>query len=200
MDNGIIGIKPTIGLISRTGVIPISHTQDTAGPMARTVRDAAILLGVLAGFDPEDKATEESRGKSFADYTQYLDPKGLQGARIGIVRKLFGFHSMVDAISNHAIDIMKQQGAMIIDPADIATLGKLSDIEMTVLLHEFKAGLKRSSLSDCSQDLDNNSLLPFTDSQGSEPEFQLSGFLDNDIGPRYLPICQDQDVTAPGFQ
>jgi amidase len=139
--NGIVGFKPTVGLISRTGVIPISHTQDTAGPMARTVRDAAVLMGVLAGFDPEDKATEESRGKSFADYTQYLDPKGLQGARIGVVRKLFGFHRMVDAISNHAIDIMKQQGATIIDPADIATLGKLSDIEMTVLLYEFKAGL-----------------------------------------------------------
>jgi amidase len=139
--NGIVGIKPTVGLISRSGVIPISHTQDTAGPMARTVQDAAILLGVLAGFDPEDKVTEESRGKSFADYTQYLDPKGLQGARIGVVRKLFGFHSMVDAISNHAIDIMKQQGATIIDSADITTLGKLSDIEMTVLLYEFKAGL-----------------------------------------------------------
>lgn len=139
--NGIVGIKPTVGLISRTGVIPISHTQDTAGPMARTVRDAAILLGVLAGFDPEDKATEESRGKSFADYTLYLNPKGLQGTRIGVVRKLFGFHRIVDAVSNSALDIMKQQGATIIDPADIATLGKLSDIEMTVMLYELKAGL-----------------------------------------------------------
>lgn len=139
--NGIVGIKPTVGLISRTGVIPISHSQDTAGPMARTVRDAAILLGALAGIDAEDKVTSNSRGKSSADYTQYLDTKGLQEARIGVVRKLFGFHTGVDAIINEALNVLKQQGATLVDPVDIPTLGKFDDAEFTVLLYELKADL-----------------------------------------------------------
>ena len=105
--NGIVGIKPTVGLISRTGVIPISHTQDTPGPMARTVRDAAIILGALAGIDAEDKATGESRGKFYSDYTQYLNPKGLEGSRIGVVRKHFGFHPGVDTVINDALKVLQ---------------------------------------------------------------------------------------------
>jgi len=139
--NGIVGVKPTVGLISRTGVIPISHTQDTPGPMARTVRDAAIVLGVLAGIDEEDKATSDSRGKLFADYTQYLNPKGLDGARIGVVRKYFGFHPAVDKVISDALDVIKQQGATVIDPADIPTIGKFDDAELNVLLYELKADL-----------------------------------------------------------
>jgi amidase len=139
--NGIVGIKPTVGLISRTGVIPISHTQDTPGPMARTVRDAAIVLGALAGIDAADKATSDSKGKFFADYTQFLNPKGLDGARIGVVRKYFGFHAGVDAVITGALNILKQQGAILIDPADILTIGKFDDAELTVLLYELKSDL-----------------------------------------------------------
>jgi len=139
--NGIVGIKPTVGLISRTGVIPISHTQDTPGPMARTVRDAAIVLGILAGIDAEDKATGDSRGKSSTDYTQYLNPKGLEGARIGVVRKYFGFHAGVDRVINDALNVLKQQGAVLVDPADIPTIGKFDDAELDVLMYELKADL-----------------------------------------------------------
>jgi amidase len=139
--NGIVGIKPTVGRISRTGVIPISHTQDTPGPMARTVRDAAILLGALAGIDEEDGATGDSREKSPVDYTQYLNQKGLEGARIGVVRKHFGFHPGVDTVINDALKVLQQQGATLVDPADIPTIGKFDDAELTVLLYELKADL-----------------------------------------------------------
>ena len=139
--NGIVGIKPTVGLTSRSGIIPISHTQDGAGPMARTVKDAAILLGTLTGVDPEDKATAESRGKSYTDYTRFLDPHGLKGARIGVVRKYFGFHDAVDMLMNSAIEEMKRQGANIVDPADIATIGKFDETELLVFEYELKADL-----------------------------------------------------------
>lgn len=138
---GIVGLKPTVGLISRTGVIPISHNQDTAGPMARTVRDAAILLGALTGIDPEDSVTAESRGKSFQDYTQFLNPKGLQGARIGVVRRYFGFHEGVDRLMSQAFDAMKQSGATIVDPADADALGQLGEAEGIVLKYDLKADL-----------------------------------------------------------
>ena len=138
---GIVGIKPTVGLISRTGIIPISHTQDTGGPMARMVRDAAILLGALTGIDPEDKATVESRGKSFSDYTQFLDPKGLQGARIGVVRRYFGLLDSMDSVIEDALEAMKREGATLIDPTEIKTLGELGDSEMTVFLYELKADM-----------------------------------------------------------
>jgi amidase len=139
--NGIVGIKPTVGLVSRFGIIPISHTQDTAGPMARTVRDAAILLSALAGIDPKDGATAASKGKSFTDYTQFLDPKGLQAARIGVVRKYFGALETVAAVMQQALDVMKHSGATIVDPADIDTIGKFDDSELTVLMYELKADL-----------------------------------------------------------
>ena len=139
--NGIVGIKPTVGLVSRAGIIPISHTQDGAGPMARTVTDAAILLGALTGVDPEDTATAGSQGKSFIDYTRYLDPKGLQGAKIGVVRKYFGFNDAVDALMNTAIDAIRRAGATIVDPAEIETIGKFDDTELTVFMYELKADL-----------------------------------------------------------
>src|ERR1700674_4769782 len=141
-SNGITGIKPTVGLVSRSGIIPISHTQDGAGPMCRTVRDAAILLGALVGTDPEDAATAESDGKSHTDYTEFLDPNGLRRARIGVVRKsYFGFNDAVDALIEQALDAMKKQGATLVDPADIATLGKFDESELTVFMYELKADL-----------------------------------------------------------
>ncbi len=123
--NGLVGIKPTLGLISRSGIIPIAHSQDTAGPMARTVRDAAILLGALAGVDPRDSVTAESGGKAAADYTKFLDPSGLRGARIGIARKYFGANEAQDQLMNHLIDAMKKAGADIIDPGRPAYIWKV---------------------------------------------------------------------------
>jgi amidase len=139
--NGLVGIKPTVGLVSRTGIIPISHTQDTAGPMARTVRDAALLLGVLAGLDPDDKATAAGEGKFAVDYTKYLDPNGLKGARIGVARNYFGFHDAVDAVMAAALEALKRSGATLVDPAELPNMDKVSDPETVVLLHELKAGL-----------------------------------------------------------
>jgi amidase len=139
--NGIVGIKPTLGLVSRYGIVPIAHSQDTAGPMARTLTDAAILLGALAGPDPRDGATAESQGKASPDYTQFLDPKGLRGARIGVVRKLFGFHDGVDKLMNAAMEEMKRLGAELVDPVTIESLGKFDDSEQEVLLYELKADL-----------------------------------------------------------
>lgn len=139
--NSLVGIKPTLGLISRAGIIPIAHNQDTAGPMCRTVTDAAILLGALAGIDPRDDLTKSSAGKSFADFTKFLDTNGLKGARIGVHRKGFGFNDAVDKLMTDCIDIMKRRGAIIVDPADIPTQGKFDDSELEVLLYEFKADL-----------------------------------------------------------
>jgi amidase len=139
--NGLVGIKPTVGLVSRSGIIPISHTQDSAGPMCRTVRDAAIVLTALAGVDPDDSATSASKGKFSNDYTQFLNADGLRGARIGVVRKYFGFSDTVDAIMETALDALKKQGAILVDPADIETIGKTGDNETLVLLYELKAGM-----------------------------------------------------------
>jgi amidase len=138
--NGLVGIKPTVGLVSRSGIIPISHTQDSAGPMCRTVRDAAILLGVLVGVDSEDSATAASVGKSFPDYTKFLSA-GRPGVRIGVVRKYFGFNDDVDALMEQALDVLKKNGAVIVDPADIATIGRTGANENNVLLYELKADL-----------------------------------------------------------
>jgi len=141
--NGLVGIKPTVGLVSRSGIIPISHTQDTAGPMARTVTDAAILLGALAGIDAADPATATSAAKSLTDYRQFLKADGLRGARIGVSRNYFGFNADVDAIMDEGIAALKNAGAIIVDPANLATKGKFDDAEFDVLLFEFKAGLNR---------------------------------------------------------
>jgi amidase len=140
-SNGLAGIKPTVGLVSRAGIIPISHSQDGAGPMCRTVRDAAILLGALTGVDPDDAATAASAGKSQTDYAQYCDPNGLKGARIGVARKYFGFSDAVDALMGESLAVMKHQGATLVDPADIATLGKFDESELLVFMYELKADL-----------------------------------------------------------
>jgi len=139
--NSLVGIKPTVGLVSRAGIIPISHSQDTAGPMARTVSDAAILLSAMTGIDPRDEATNASSGKSAADYTQFLDKNGLRGMRLGIARKHFGFNERVDKLMNELLAEMKKLGAVLVDPSDIPTTGKFDDSEFEVLLYEFKADL-----------------------------------------------------------
>ena len=141
---GIVGIKPTLGVVSRSGIIPIAHSQDTAGPMARTVRDAAILLTALAASDPRDPV-KWGGGAAYkpTDYTQSLDPTGLRGARIGVARKFFGFNDQVDKLMADAIDLMKREGATVVDPADLATHGKIDAPEFDVLLFEFKADLNK---------------------------------------------------------
>jgi len=139
--NGLAGLKPTVGLCSRSGIIPISHSQDTPGPMARTVRDVAILLSALVGADSEDGATAASHGRIQPDYTKFLDPNGLKDARLGVVRKYFGFNDAVDQLMNDRIEDMKRAGAVILDPTVIPTLGKFDDSELTVLLYELKADL-----------------------------------------------------------
>jgi len=142
--NALVGIKPTVGLTSRAGVVPISHSQDTVGPMTRTVADAAIMLGAIVGIDEHDVATAASDGLYHSDYTKFLDADGLRGARIGIAREhFFGYSAKADAIVNAAIERMRELGAEIIDNTDIATAKQMrsSESEMTVLLYEFKADL-----------------------------------------------------------
>ncbi len=138
--NGVVGIKPTVGLVSRAGIIPVSHNQDTAGPMCRTVADAAALLGALAGPDPADSATAASHGKIPLDYTRFLDPKGLHGARIGVLRKTFDFSEVIAPVFKSALDAMRDAGAVLID-VEIVSLGKFDDSELTAMLYDFKADL-----------------------------------------------------------
>ncbi|HEY3935978.1 MAG TPA: amidase [Bryobacteraceae bacterium] len=155
---GIVGIKPTLGLISRAGIIPIAHSQDTAGPMARTVRDAALLLGALVGVDPRDAATQASDGKSFPDYTRFCDVDGLRGARIGVARQYFNMGPAVTAVMEECLALMRQAGAQLVDPVEFASFEGWRDSEMQVLLYEFKADLNKylaargaavKSLADC---------------------------------------------------
>jgi amidase len=141
-NNGLCGIKPTLGLISRSGVIPISHNQDTLGPMCRTVADSATVLGAMVGVDSRDPATKASKGHSYRDYTKFLDPHGLQGARIGVWRDgVFGFSPEGDAVAEEAIAMMRHFGATVIDPTDIPHVNDVFDPEFTVLLFDFKHDL-----------------------------------------------------------
>jgi amidase len=140
--NGTVGIKPTVGLLSRTGIIPISHTQDTAGPLARTVKDAAILLGALTGVDTDDEKTKESEGKAFTDYTKFLDANGLEGKRIGIEKKKYE-NQFLNKLLQKAIDLLQQQGAEIIELDYLDKLNALGDAETAVLQYEFKYGLNK---------------------------------------------------------
>ena len=145
--NGIVGVKPTLGLVSRTGVVPIAHSQDTAGPMARTVRDAALLLAAMAGVDVDDPATAEIpaawRDDYFAALKARLDPGALRGARIGVARNLFGFDPRVDALMEEALAAIAEAGATLVDPAELPYRGEYDDAEWTVLKYEFKADVER---------------------------------------------------------
>src|SRR2546422_9034435 len=142
--NGVLGIKPTVGLTSRAGVIPISATQDTVGSFGRTVADAAAVLTALAGVDPRDPATRASAGQVRTDYIQYLESTGLSGARIGVPREgYFGYSPRADALTNQAIEVLRERGAVIVDPVKIPNFDRaaLTAAEITVLLYEFKAGV-----------------------------------------------------------
>ncbi|MEO7274592.1 MAG: amidase [Vicinamibacterales bacterium] len=140
--NGLVGLKPTVGLVSRTGIIPISHTQDTAGPMTRSVADAAAVLAAMVGRDPLDPSTTRTPAAGPVDYLAALDPAALKGARIGVARKRYtGYSPPVDRVFEAALTALRAQGAVIIDPADIPTAAQLDDCEGTILAHEFKADL-----------------------------------------------------------
>jgi amidase len=142
--NGLVGLKPTVGLVSRGGIIPISHTQDTAGPMCRTVTDAAVLLTAIAGVDPGDPATERRNGGTTerVDYTTFLEPGALRGARIGVARREFwGYSPEADRVCETALEALRDAGAVIVDPADIPNAGEYDRAEWQVLLYEFKADL-----------------------------------------------------------
>ena len=139
--NGIVGIKPSVGLVSRAGIIPISHTQDTAGPMARSVADAAELLGVLTGADPRDSATRSSAGRALGSYTESLDADALRGARIGLLREYWGRDSRMDQILGDAESAMRECGAELIDVAELPGVDEANDPGFELMLYEFKAGL-----------------------------------------------------------
>jgi len=141
--NGIVGLKPTVGLVSRSGIIPISSTQDTAGPMGRTVKDVAILLGAMTGMDATDAITKESDGKTYPDYTKFLDTNGLKGKRIGIDKKPQGDNQYMHALIKKAVELLKQQGAEIIEIEYFDKISKLGDAEFEVMKYEFKDGLNK---------------------------------------------------------
>jgi len=139
--NGIVGLKPTLGLVSRSGIIPIAHSQDTAGPMCRSVMDAALLLGAMTGVDPRDPVTAGSAGKFPADYSLSLQPGDLKGVRIGVARNFFGSHPAADRVIESCLPVLKDLGAQLVDPTNIETADKLGEPEMEVLYYEFKADL-----------------------------------------------------------
>jgi amidase len=138
---GLVGIKPTVGLVSRRGIVPISHSQDTAGPIARSVRDAAIMLGVMSGIDPKDPASAAAAGHFETDYLRYLDDAGLKGARLGIARNFFADSAPMTRFLDQQVAILKAAGALIVDPADLVLPDPIGDAELQVLLYEFKADL-----------------------------------------------------------
>lgn len=155
--NGIVGLKPTIGLVSRSGIVPIAHSQDTAGPMGRTVSDVAELLSALTGVDGRDPATEASRGRAQPDYTQFLDPDGLRGRRIGIARNYFGTSPRIDSIMEQCIDALREAGTVVIDPVEVANVTEIGPDEGEVLHYEFKADLN-AYLSSLGSDVAVHSL------------------------------------------
>jgi amidase len=143
-STSIVGLKPTVGLVSRSGIVPISHSQDTAGPMTRTVADAAAILAAIDGVDADDEATADAAEPAARDYQSALDAGGLRGARIGVVRdRLFGYSPAADRLAEAAIADLKRQGAVIVDPANITSLGSFDASEFEVMLYEFKAGLAK---------------------------------------------------------
>ena len=141
---GIVGLKPTVGLVSRAGIIPISHTQDTAGPLCRTVADTAVLLSAMVGTDPRDSATRSATGHLERDYTRFLDSRGLRGARIGVARaKFFGQSETTDRLAEESLDLLRREGAVLVDPANVPHVGEYDEAELEVLLYEFKTDLAR---------------------------------------------------------
>jgi len=179
--HSLVGIKPTVGLLSRSGIIPIAHSQDTPGPIARTVTDAAILLGALTGVDPRDDATAASAGKSQSDYTTALDANGLRGARIGVARaKVTGYNADLDRVFGDALTAMKAAGAVLVDPADIPHVGEYDDSENAVLLYELKSDLNRYLSTAGAQVKTLSDVIAFNDAHRTEemPFFGQELFID----------------------
>jgi amidase len=142
--NSLVGLKPTVGLVSRAGIIPIAHSQDTAGPMARTVRDAAILLGAIVGADPDDASTGRPAVKRYADYTRFLDPNGLRRARLGVPKKkFFGYNDATDRVIGTAIEDMRRLGGVIVELPELPHAGELDEPEFELLLYEFRTDVDR---------------------------------------------------------
>jgi amidase len=139
--NGVVGLKPTVGLVSRSGIIPVAASQDTAGPMTKTVEDAAIVLGAIAGVDPDDPATAAAEGRIAPDYRAFLDEGSVHGARLGVARNYFGKHEGADAAAEEGIQALRGLGAEIVDGIDLSAVGLFSEAEFTVLLYEIKAGV-----------------------------------------------------------
>jgi len=168
--NGIVGLKPTVGLVSRSGIIPISHTQDTAGPMGRTVEDVAILLGGMVGIDPADAASGRSAGEAESDYRRLFGPQALRGARIGVLRNYFGWHPGVDSGMEEALAALAALGAVLVDPVELETKGKFGDAEYEVLLYEFKADLNRylAARPDAGQPRTLAALIDFNNAHAAE--------------------------------
>ncbi len=193
--NGLVGIKPTLGLVSRSGIIPIAHSQDTAGPMARTVADAAALLNALVGIDPRDVSTKTSAGHTQTDYTKFLDPAGLKGARLGVMRKSFGFNERVDKLMEWAIETLKKRGAIIVDPANIPTAGKFDASELEVLLYEFKADLNAylKTLGDQARVKTIDDIIKFNEAN-KDRELQLFG---QDI---MVKAAAKGDLNSPAYR
>jgi amidase len=197
--NGLVGIKPTVGLISRSGVIPISASQDTAGPMALSVADAVALLNAMAAPDPKDSASTVAMRPAATDYGQYLKADGLRGARVGVVRSLGGFDARVDKVFDQAIAAMKAQGAEIIDPVEMKTGDKLGDDELLVLKYEFKDGLNRylATRSDAPKTMAE--LIAFNDKEAAR-ELQHFGqeiFIDSEAkGPLSSPEYRKVSARA----
>jgi amidase len=201
--NSVVGIKPTVGLLSRTGIVPIALTQDTPGPIARSVADAAALLGAMAAPDPEDELTTGHDRPP--DYTQFLDPDGLKGARIGVVRRrLFGNDADVDRLAETAIADMRAHGAIIVDPTDIPTLGTFDDAELDVLLYEFKADINKylAWLGPASPMHSLTEIIAFDDTHPAEQvaTFGQDLFLLSDTkGPLTTPEYRRARVDAWGY-
>jgi len=192
-NNGIVGIKPTVGLISRTGIIPISFTQDTPGPMARTVRDAAICLGVLVGIDSTDEKTLASQGKFYKDYTQFLKDDGLRNKRIGLYQKPLGRNFKVDTLMYQAVAFMKSQGAEIIDINEISS-SDVGNYSFEVMLYEYKDGLNKyfQSLGPGASIKSIEELIQFNRSDSIELKF---------FNQRYLEMAQEKgDLTDEAYR
>jgi amidase len=178
--NGVVGIKPTVGLVSRTGIIPIAVSQDTAGPLARTVADAAVVLSAIAGYDPDDPATAPLREKPPIDYRDFLDRDGLRGARIGVLRHFAGFHEEADALFERALSVLRAQGAVLVDPVELPNADKLDADEQIVLAFEFKDGINRYLATRTSGPRTLADLIAFNNRQAARemPFFGQELFLD----------------------
>ena len=205
---GIVGLKPTVGLLSRSGIIPLSHTQDTPGPMARRVHDAALLLSAMTGVDPRDPATLASRGHIQPDYAKFLDPEGLRGARLGVARGVFGENRLVNQLMEGVLGTLKAQGAVLVDPVALSN-SAYEEAELEVLLYEFKADFQAyMALRDPGSALkDMAALIAFNEAQKAKemPFFgqelllkaQAKGPLTDDAYLKALDKCRT--LAGPGI-